>query len=63
MENAHEREAEAEQDALGEEELVCVVLLSERDHHHREHAERRPERDQNLQDDQRLSRPQVSISA
>ena len=50
--DAHKRKAKAEEDALGEEELVCVVFLCKRDYHHREHAERRPERDQDLHRDQ-----------
>ena len=49
--DAHERKAKTEQNALGEEELVCVVILCKRDHHHREHAQSRPKRDQDLHDE------------
>ena len=41
-------DSDSEQDALREEELVRLVLLRERDHHHREDAQDRPERNKNL---------------
>lgn len=47
----HEGDADTEEYSLGQEELVCAVRLCEGDHHHREDADDRSERDEHLHTD------------